>query len=153
MEINGLPLHPLAVHAAVVLGPVAALMALAYVVPAWRDRLRWPLLGAAVLCVVSVVVAYLSGNSFRDANNFFNEPASAVTAKIDDHQSYGTILLWVSLGFGILAAAATSVLHQRDGLVRHAAGGVVAAVGLGVLVLTVLTGESGASAVWDGFNG
>ena len=33
MEINGLPLHPLVVHAAVVFGPLAALTALAYVVP------------------------------------------------------------------------------------------------------------------------
>ena len=32
MEINGLPLHPLAVHAAVVFGPLAALLALAYAV-------------------------------------------------------------------------------------------------------------------------
>ena len=42
MEINGLPLHVLALHAAVVFGPLAALVAIAYaVLPSWRDRLRW----------------------------------------------------------------------------------------------------------------
>ena len=50
MEINGLPLHPLVVHAAVVFGPLAALAALAYVVlPAWRDRLRWPMVVLALM--------------------------------------------------------------------------------------------------------
>ena len=49
MEINGLPLHPLVVHAAVVFGPLGALLALGYVsLPARRDRLRLPMLGLAL---------------------------------------------------------------------------------------------------------
>ena len=41
MEINGLPLHVLVVHAAVVFGPLAALSAIGYVaLPSQRDRLR-----------------------------------------------------------------------------------------------------------------
>ena len=44
MEINGLPLHPLVVHAVVVLSPLAALGGLLYAaVPRWRWWLRWPL--------------------------------------------------------------------------------------------------------------
>ena len=44
MEINGLPLHALVVHAAVVFGPLAALAGVLYVaLPTWRDKLRWPL--------------------------------------------------------------------------------------------------------------
>ena len=39
---NGLPLHVLVVHGAVVVTPVAALAALALVRPSWRTRLRWP---------------------------------------------------------------------------------------------------------------
>ena len=48
MEINGLPLHPLVVHAAVIFGPLAAVAALAFLVPRWRDRLRWPMVVLAV---------------------------------------------------------------------------------------------------------
>ena len=55
MEINGLPLHVLIVHAAVVFGPLAALSALAYVgLPSWRDRLRWVTLGRWSLIGVRV---------------------------------------------------------------------------------------------------
>ena len=50
MEIGGLPLHPLVIHAAVVFGPLGALSALGYAVLArWRDRLRWPMLVLALL--------------------------------------------------------------------------------------------------------
>ena len=48
--VLGLPLHPLVVHAVVVLLPLVALgvMALA-VVPRWRARLALPLLGLLVV--------------------------------------------------------------------------------------------------------
>ena len=37
MELNGVPLHPLVVHAVVVLGPLAAFAGLAYaIVSKWR---------------------------------------------------------------------------------------------------------------------
>ena len=56
MEINGLPLHPLVVHAAVIFGPLGCLTALAYVgLPQHRDRLRWVAL-AMVLIATAVVV-------------------------------------------------------------------------------------------------
>ena len=43
MEIAGLPLHPLVVHAAVVLIPLTALLAVAFaVLPRWRWLVRWP---------------------------------------------------------------------------------------------------------------
>jgi hypothetical protein len=41
MELGGLPLHPLVIHAAVVFGPLAALCALGYaLLDRWRERLR-----------------------------------------------------------------------------------------------------------------
>ena len=47
MEINGLPLHALIIHAAVIFGPLSALAGVLYaVVPRWRDRLRWPMVVA-----------------------------------------------------------------------------------------------------------
>ena len=60
MEINGLPLHPLVVHAAVIFGPIAALTALAFLVPRWRLRLRWPMVGLALVATASIVPRVLT---------------------------------------------------------------------------------------------
>jgi Ni/Fe-hydrogenase subunit HybB-like protein len=152
MEINGLPLHPLAVHAAVALGPIAALLALAYVVrPAWQGGLRLPMMGTAVLAVASVVLAYVSGTSFRDANAFFTAPGETADL-IDEHASLANVLLAVTLGFGVVAVAA-GLLHRRGGAVRLLVQVLLGATAVGVVVLVVLTGEGGARAVWTGFEG
>ena len=58
MEFNGLPLHPLVVHAVVILGPLAGLTGLAYAfVPRWRWLLRWPLVALSLVVAVTAVVA------------------------------------------------------------------------------------------------
>ncbi|CAN5256485.1 hypothetical protein BH09ACT12_BH09ACT12_22120 [soil metagenome] len=153
MEINGLPLHPLAVHVAVVIGPLAALVALAYVLrPAWQARLRSTLVVGAVVAVAAVVVAYLSGDSFREANAFFNQPGETADL-IDEHEELAGVLLLVTLGFGAVAVL-VGLLHTRGGAVRTVLQVLLAAAALGVLVLVVLTGEAGARAVWgSGFEG
>lgn len=153
MEINGLPLHPLAVHGAVVLVPLAALIALAYLRPGWRDRLRWPLVVAAVLAVVAVVAAYLSGDHFREANDFFNDPSLPATDEIDDHAELAGYLLWTTVGFGVVALI-TGFLHPKEGAARWVLGALLGVAAVAVVVLVFLTGEAGARAVWgDGFKG
>lgn len=153
MEINGLPLHPLAVHAAVVLGPLAALVSLAYLVrPAWRAGLRVPMMLGAAVSVVTVLVAYFSGTSFRDANAFFTTPGETADL-IDEHASLANALLAVTLGFGVVAVAA-GLLYQRGGAARVLLQVLLGATAVGVVVLVVLTGEAGARAVWgNGFEG
>lgn len=152
MEINGLPLHPLVVHSAVVFTPLAALTALAYLAPRFSDRLRWPMAVITAVAVLSVIGAVLTGNSFRDANDFFNDPASPVNDKIDTHQQRGYVLMWVSFGFALMVGL-NAWLHERDGAVRWILRGLLAVDALAILVLAILAGDSGASAVWDGFNG
>jgi hypothetical protein len=153
MEINGLPLHPLSVHAAVVLGPLVALLALAYLRPSWRDRLRWPLLVGAVLAVGAVVLAFVSGNHFRNANAFFVSPKSAITDRVDHHHTLARIALWVSLAFGAVALL-NALLHERlTGAARLLLGALLAAGAIGVIVTIVLAGDAGAKAVWTGFKG
>lgn len=154
MEINGLPLHPLAVHAAVILAPLAALLAIAYAVPPWRDRLRWPLLVGALVAVGAVVLAYLSGDSFREANAFFNDPSLPATATIDEHEDYGWILLWVTVGFGAVALLNVLLHTVESRWVRVLLALVLVADAVAVLVLTYLTGDAGAKAVWgEGYAG
>lgn len=147
MEINGLPLHVLVVHAAVVLTPIAALAALAYaVVPRWRDWLRWPVAVAVVVAVGAVWLAFLSGGDFRDTDRFATATGEFAD-KLDEHEDLGGILRWVASGFGVVTLAAVA-LHDRAGGVRLLLGAAVAVLAIATTVLTVMTGDAGAQAVW-----
>ena len=64
--IFGLPMHALVIHAVVVLVPLSALSAIAYVLrPAWRRVLRWPTAVGAVVSGVSAFVAAESGEALQ----------------------------------------------------------------------------------------
>lgn len=142
MEINGLPLHPLVVHAAVVFGPLAALAALAYLVPRWRERVRWPMVVLAVVATGSVVLAYLSGNDLLD-----NRPELGQLPALQTHEDRAGILLWATLGFGVVAAV-SGWWTSRSGPARILLDVLLAAGAVAVLVLVVLTGDAGTRAVW-----
>jgi hypothetical protein len=146
MDINGLPLHPLVVHAAVVLGPVSALAGLGYaLVPRWRAWLRWPFAVVVVLAGVAIWVAFLTGESFRDSADFFTQ--GELGEKIEVHEELAEKLRLAMTAFTVVGVAAT-VLHSRSGAVRVALSALVVVGALGVAVLTVLTGDAGAQAVY-----
>jgi hypothetical protein len=143
MEINGLPLHPLVVHAAVVFTPLAAIAALLYVaVPRWRDRLRWPMLALAVIATGAIVVAYLSGGSFLNS-----KPELKTSPQVLAHQHRGRQLLWIGIGFGLLAIV-SGWLHTRTGALRIVLDVLLGVAAVLLLVWVFLTGEAGARAVW-----
>jgi Predicted membrane protein (DUF2231) len=154
MEINGLPLHPLIVHAVVILGPLAGLTGLAYaLVPKWRWLLRWPLVALAVIVAVTAFVAKLAGDSLLEARPEL-EPL------VSDHMNYGNLLRNWALTFvvdAVLAAWAlggTSALasgrgaQESRGLIGWIAMLLLVAGSIGLMVLLFLTGDSGARAVW-----
>ena len=146
-SIAGLPLHPLVVHAAVVFTPLAALAALAYVfLGRYRDLLRWPTMVLAVVAVVSIWAAYLTGQNFFASAHFQNF-SGAILEQINKHQSYARTLRWIATGFGIATVAAT-YLHARTGTTRTVLGGLVVVLAVLTLVWTALTGDAGARAVW-----
>src|SRR4051794_18832363 len=65
MSINGVPLHPLVVHAAVVFVPMSALATFALVVPRLRWAARWAALVLAVLAAGSVQLAAMTGEDLE----------------------------------------------------------------------------------------
>ncbi len=143
MEINGLPLHPLLVHAAVVFGPLAALAAMVYaVLPSWRDRLRWPMAGLAVVAGLAIVAAYLSGNNFLDSR-----PELGQLPAVQTHEDRAGIALWVTLAFSVIAVA-TAWLHERPGVVRVVTTVLLGLSAVATLAIVVLTGDAGSRAVW-----
>jgi hypothetical protein len=161
MELNGLPLHPLVVHAAVILGPVTALTAIAYaVLPGWRWLIRWPMVALAVATAGAVFVSKLAGEALFDER--FASAPGALKDQIELHEDRGTVLLWVSLAFLVIAVVAALTVGGPSAL---ASGGgardsrgtavtvsvlaLVVVGALALLVMTVLTGDAGSRAAWD----
>jgi uncharacterized membrane protein len=148
VKINGLPAHPLIVHAAVVFTPLAALAALAYVVrPSWRDRLRIVMAVLVGIALVSIVAAYFSGINFRNSKAFLRE--GPIGDRVNTHRHDARLLLIATIPFSILGFA-SAWFHTREGAVRVALNGLLAISAVAVLVLVFVTGEAGARAVWSG---
>ena len=147
MEINGLPAHGIVIHAAVVLGPLAALFALAYaLVPRWRERVRLPMVVLAVIAGLCVVAAYLTGNDLLD-----NNPQLGQLPAVQTHEDRAVYALWLTIVFAVVAVVST-LLHRRAGAVRVVLSVALAVSAVSVLVSVILTGDAGAQAVWGGLN-
>jgi uncharacterized membrane protein len=100
LAVAGLPLHPLVVHAVVVLLPLAALGAILLAAgPVWRRRFGVPLLLLAVAGVGAVPVATWSGEQLQAA-------LPGPNPLILEHQARGDTLLPFAAGFLVLLAVA-----------------------------------------------
>ncbi|RJS46852.1 DUF2231 domain-containing protein [Nocardioides cavernaquae] len=153
MSIDGLPIHPLVVHAAVMLTPVAALLAIVYAaVPRWRRLLRHPLALAALGAAGAVEVAFLSGRAFI-------EDVPALADAVDVHAVWGERLLWCAWVLAVVSVLAWWALPVPGGRGGKGAAVDVAVrvalvvAALVVLVVVVRTGHSGSTAVWGGILG
>ena len=157
MEINGVPLHPLIVHAVVVFVPLGALSAILFaVVPRWRWLLRWPTLLLALAAVVLTRIAVLTGTSLKNQKNF----SGTLGDRIATHQTWAHRLEWSVWVLAVVALLAVWVLPYaarlvgREDRVSPMASLVTVATvllpiaGAAVLVLAVITGDAGAKAVW-----
>jgi len=148
-QIGGLPVHALVLHAAVLLAPLAAVVAMATLVSRWRTALRWPLVALAAAAAATVFVAMQSGEVLKSAMG--DQLAGNVTgALVERHQVLGGRLLIALLALLVVAVGA-ALVHNRTGAGRIGAAGSVLAtvVAVGVLVLTYQTGEAGAKARWN----
>ncbi|WP_088287598.1 DUF2231 domain-containing protein [Kineosporia sp. A_224] len=140
--IAGLPIHPLTVHAVVVLLPLMAIATVAVAVrPAWRGYARWVLAGNVVV-LVAAVVARQSGLALYERIGKLGANELAET-----HAAYGKVLPLFAL-FLVAAAAVLVLLKDRPQLATL---GIVVAVVAALLAIgwTVVTGDSGARAVWQ----
>jgi hypothetical protein len=151
---NGLPIHPLVVHAVVVLLPLAILGTLAIaLVPRWRLRYGVLVVGAALVATLLVPVATSSGEEFEKR---VGDPG--------EHAELGDQLIWFAIPLLVIVAAlvwlewrasrqSTSSTERAGARPRGVinavmALAVVAALAAGVQVFRV--GDSGARAAWGG---
>ena len=145
--ITGIPVHPLVVHAVVVLLPLAALALIVIVlVPRWRGTFGWLVLAGLFIGAGAAFVAKESG-----------EALAARVGLPQQHASWGdrlpivavllllvaAIWFWRQRGSRVGEAAPTSTLTKVLGIVS-----IVLAVA--VIGLTIVVGHSGAEAVWQG---
>lgn len=146
-RILGLPLHPLVVHAAVVLVPLAALAALLLVaVPRLRPGYGWLGVGVAAVAAASAITARFSGEWLMD------DLGLRGSRTIATHMAWGLWAPWPALLLAIVlplflwAGRRGTASGGRGAVVATGALTVVAAVAS--LVLIGLTGHAGALAVW-----
>ena len=145
--VNGLPLHPLVVHAVVVLLPLAVIGTLAIAAwPAWRRRYGPLVVACAAVATVLIPVATSSGEALEKR-----------VGSPGQHARLGDQLIWFAVPVLALALALV-VLDRRSArgvaptsthpgrLKVVALLAVVAALACGVQVYRV--GDSGARAAW-----
>lgn len=144
--LGGLPLHPLVVHFAVVLVPVAAL-GLLLLVLFGKLADRFGMLTLLVLAV-GTAAAFVAKESGEDLAAKIGRPA--------EHATWGSLLPWVAAATWA-AALIWFLLHRAD---RRAGRGrtaatigsalLTAALALVSIALSILVGHTGATAVWGG---
>ena len=140
----GLPVHPLIIHATVVIVPAAALaVVLAAVLPRFR---AWAGPLPMVLSVVGLVLAPLSTSSGESLEHQVGE--GSLVAR---HAELGDTLVWVMVPLTVVAAAMWWFGRRPGtGKVWMAGISVVAVLAAaGTVVDVALIGHSGAKAAWS----
>lgn len=138
--VAGLPIHPLVVHFAVVLLPLAAVGVIASV---FLPKIRSKYLGLSVLGVffgtAAAFVAKQSGEAL----------AERVGLPVR-HADLGTYLLVASGIFSLISALWYWQGRSKTRSTTNPLGLLASVVGIAVIGLSVITGHTGAEAVWQG---
>ncbi len=156
-EFLGVPTHPLAVHAPVVLIPLLAVVSgVVLFRRSWRERASIPLAALALVMVAMLFVAKESGEAVKKADNVFGD--------IDRHEDLANQTFIMGIIWMVLAVVAgvAAFLGRREATESLSAGTARVDSGQLVLVLNVLaavalivttiwlirTGHAGAESRW-----
>ena len=151
---NGIPLHPLVVHAVVVLLPLAIVGTIAIALrPRWRTRYGFLVVAAAAIGTVLAPVATSSGESLEER---VGDPGY-------EHAELGEQLIWFALVLLVASAGLVYLQWRQERLTeRTEAGstsipsGTLITVVAGVAIVAALAclyqvyrvGDSGAKSAW-----
>lgn len=157
-KIFGLPAHPLFVHFAVVLVPLAALaVAVAVARPAWQRALRPVVVFFSVSAFIAIAFAFGSGQKFDKRTD------TLVPDTLQHHKDLAEITRPLVFVFMVLAIVWAVLGRRHEAAARRSEGETngarskqlviassVAVVLFGLLstIWTVRTGHEGSKAVW-----
>ena len=153
-SIVGLPAHPLLVHGAVVLVPLAVI---GFIAVGWRDSWRQRyVLPLAVMAVAGWALAFLatqSGEPMEEHVRQFASAAGEPRPRFGEHPELGDTAALLSFGFAIAVSGVFAlerwVPSARSSRKAMAGAYVVTTViGLVALLWMVRAGHTGAELVW-----
>ena len=147
--VFGIPVHPLVVHAVVVLVPLASLGVVATAfVPKWRQRFGGLVALVTLAAVAMVPVATQSGEQL--------EESVGETPALESHIELGDAMIFFAIPL-LVAAVALWWLGRREAERRPYGRGITLTVGVVSVVVAlaatawiVRVGHSGAESVWGG---
>jgi Predicted membrane protein (DUF2231) len=160
-QINGMPLHPLIIHVAVLGIPLAFLLAGLFALPRTRAWARWPLAVTVLGATAATFAARESGHALEARLKF---PAgSAVSNLIQQHERLADQLFYIMLGYAVVTVATVFLVTPRVAVPGDPASVKRSSRGpLGVVLLVLLlvvgaiafiwvarVGDIGARAVWN----
>lgn len=142
-----LPIHMLILHFVVVLVPLAAMITSAVcVVPKWRARFMDYVAGANVALFLLTFVTVRSGIALKNKM----DPSGKSGIPTQDHEGWGTALMYVVLAVAIVAVltAAIARMDIQNPTALTGLGLLVAALALAAAGVTMVTGHTGAKSHW-----
>lgn len=140
-QIQGLPWHPLIVHAVVILVPVSALgLLLILAVPKWRRPGQWFVLAGLIVGGIGTYIAKLSGDSL-----------SAAVGLPVFHAEWGNNMVTLVVVLVAVTGAWIFLEHLGSKRILERITAILAAIlSVGALGMTYIVGHSGAESVWAG---
>lgn len=141
--ISGLPVHPLIVHAAVILVPLVAISGLIMsYLPSFSRRYGKPVIVLAIIAQLSLFLAKSSGEAFEDR----------LGKEVERHADLGSVAPWTTIPLLILLYVRWRL--DREGAnvgsanLRRLVSALLVLAAILALVYIYLTGHSGAESVW-----
>ena len=147
-QIDGIPLHPLVVHAAIVLVPLACLGVIAMAIwPRFSRQYGWIVAAAAVAAAGASWMARLTGEKL----------AEQIGSPAFNHDQLGKLMPFFATALAIVVVALWLIDRRapepgsapRGGL-RTAVAVLAVIVALASLVWVIRVGHSGSKSVWSG---
>jgi hypothetical protein len=152
-QVNGLPVHILVLHAAVIFVPLLALGSIVYAfVAPWRPKIGWAVGLLAVVAPISAIITKQSGTELYNRLLGENRVSPGGKVILDQHMDFGSMTAWFAIGLGLVSLILVALTWRNPRALPR-----VADLGLGVVALILAglslyyvfkTGDSGATAVW-----
>ena len=146
-SVGGVPIHPLVVHAVVVLIPLTALgVVVLSVVPKWRPRYGALVATAGVISGALAPVAKLSGENLK--------ATVGETDAVTRHADLGTTVLYGAVPLAVIAVVLWWLGRRAEHgqpaprSVSLLVGVIGVVIAMAATVQIILIGHSGSEAVW-----